>query len=181
MLIISRKIGLSLSALLLLGATAWSAAIQGDVRGPDGKPIAGAEVRLDRTDKKGAPSIVKTDRQGLYTFAKIEVGTYKVVAAAKDMAATASSNIKARSEGVVRVDFSLKKQTVAAAPKKKTHRVWMPPEPGTNIGGRYVDVPDNGTAVPAASPGVNPTSRTGNSAIRSMQQNGGMMPNVGGN
>lgn len=184
MLITSRNIGLALSALLLITGTAWSAGIQGEVRGPDGKPIAGAEVRLDRVDKKSGPNIVKTDHQGQYTFTNVDVGTYKLVAAAKDMATTASDKVKARAEGPVRVDFSLKKQTVAAAPKKKTHKVWVHADTGSNIGGKWVDVEDDATTAPTTTstqPGANNLTRGGNAMIRGAQQSGGGGNNSGGN
>jgi hypothetical protein len=171
----SRNILLVLSALLV-SSTAWSAVIQGEVRGPDGKPIAGAEVRLDRADKKGAPNIVKTDQHGQYTFAKVDLGNYKLVAAAKDMATTASDKVKTKAEGVVRVDFNLKKQTVAAAPKKKTHKVWVHSDTGSNIGGKWVEVADDDTTAPmttSTGPSTNNLSRGGNDMVRGIQQSGG--------
>ncbi len=175
MLISSRKIGLSLSALFLISGTAWSAAIQGNVKGPDGKALKGAEVRIERKDKSASAASVKTDAQGRYEFKNLEAGTYKLLAASNGMAATASDNIKTRNDGAVRVDFNLKTQTVAGAPKKKTHKVWVHADTGTNIGGKWVDVADDEAAPvsTSTSPGANNVSKAGNSFIRSAQQGAG--------
>jgi uncharacterized surface anchored protein len=174
MLITSRQIGLGILGLFLLSGSAWAAAIQGDVRGPDGKAVAGADVRIDRKDKKAAPMAVKTDHQGQYSFTKLDVGTYKLQASSNGMAATASNDIKTRSDGTVRVDFSLK-TAKAAATKKKMHKVWVHADTGSNIGGKWVDVPDDEAAPVTTStePGVNNLSKGGNTMVRGAQQASG--------
>lgn len=174
MLITSRGIRFGLLGLLLASSSSWAAAIQGDVKGPDGKGIKGADVRMERKDKKTAPVAVKTDQRGHYAFMNLDLGTYALRVSANGMAATSSDNVKARSDGAVRVDFNLKNQAgnVATSAKKKTHKVWMPPEIGTNLGGRWVEVGDDGSGPETSStPGVNNSSKANGTAIRSFQQN----------
>src|SRR4029077_14170252 len=132
MFIRSRIIGLVLLSLgLSMGSVrATTPTIQGDIKGPDGKPLPGAEVRIERKDAKVSPVTVTADKNGRYVFNNLALGSYKVVASKNGMAATATNNIRTRAEGAVRVDFGLKKQTgeaKASVPAKKAkHMVWVP-------------------------------------------------------
>src|SRR5215469_14922413 len=64
-------------ALFTFGAMAQTAQIEGDVKGPDGKPMIGAMVKIDRTDIK-AHYQVKTNKKGHYFYAGLAYGTYTV-------------------------------------------------------------------------------------------------------
>jgi len=64
-------------ALFALTAMAQQGSMQGDVKGPDGKPLPGAMVKIDRTDIK-AHYQVKTDKKGHYFHAGLPYGTYTV-------------------------------------------------------------------------------------------------------
>jgi tetratricopeptide (TPR) repeat protein len=64
--------------LFAFGALAQTNAIEGAVKGPDGKPLIGAMVKIDRTDIK-AHYKVKTDKKGHYFYAGLSYpGTYNV-------------------------------------------------------------------------------------------------------
>jgi hypothetical protein len=136
------------SAFLMGNLGAATPTIQGDVRGPDGKPLAGAEVRIERKDAKASPVTATADKNGRYVFKNLALGSYKVIASKNGMAATATDNIRTRAEGAVRVDFDLKKQTgeaKASAPAKKAkHMVWVPADTGSHLGGRWVEVDGQG-------------------------------------
>lgn len=171
MLITSRKIALGFLALALLSGTASAASIQGEVKGPNGNALKGAEVRIERKDKKGSPATTTTDRKGNYTFANLDLGVYKLTAAANGMTST-SGDIKTRGDGAVRVDFDLKS---GKAVTKKTHKVWIAGNTGTNLGGRWVDVPDDEVTAPTNADDASGEnlSRAGNSSLRKSQQMGG--------
>lgn len=172
MFITSRKIGFGFLGLMLLSSSAWSATIQGQVKGPNGTLLKGAEVRIERKDKKAAPVVTATDRKGNYSFANLELGVYKLTAAANGMTA-GSGDIKTRADGSVRVDFDLKS---GIAKKKKTHKVWIASNTGTNLGGSWVEVADDDVTAPAtvdATPGADNLGRAGNSNVRKSQQMGG--------
>lgn len=65
-------------ALLSAGAAiAQTTLIEGDVKGPDGKAIQGAQIQITRTDIK-ANYKVKTDKKGHYVYAGLPIGTYNV-------------------------------------------------------------------------------------------------------
>ena len=51
--------------------------IQGDVIGLDGKPLEGAQVKIDRTDIKASVS-VKTDKKGHFLYANLPMGVYNI-------------------------------------------------------------------------------------------------------
>lgn len=65
-----RRFVVSSGLVLLAASAAWAqtATLQGDVKGPDGQPLKGAVIKLDRTDIKGHYQ-VKSDKKGhwLYT------------------------------------------------------------------------------------------------------------------
>jgi hypothetical protein len=109
------------------------ASVQVDVKGLDGKPVNGAEVRIE-TAKAGALS-VKTDQKGRYVFKGLGAGLYKVTVLVNKVP-TALDNVRARSEGPVRVEFNL--QAIAAG-KKPKQLAWIV-EQGSHIGGRWVEV-----------------------------------------
>jgi tetratricopeptide (TPR) repeat protein len=51
--------------------------IQGDVLGADGKPLQGAQIKLDRTDIKQSFN-VKTDKKGHFLYANLPTGVYNI-------------------------------------------------------------------------------------------------------
>ncbi len=73
----ARSFGVILSFLILLVGGAWVQAgtIQGEVKGPDGKPAGGAEIRIEQNDLKQAAKTVKADQKGRYLFEGLAVGT----------------------------------------------------------------------------------------------------------
>jgi hypothetical protein len=128
-------------AILLAGGVALHAAgVEVNVKGLDGKPVNGAEVRIE-TAKAGALS-VKTDQKGRYVFKNLPTGTYRLVVLV-DKVPTSLDNVKARHEGPVRVEFNLK---AVAAGKKPKQWAWMK-EVGSNFGGRWVEVDESGQIV----------------------------------
>jgi tetratricopeptide (TPR) repeat protein len=60
-----------------LAGFAQTSSIEGDVKGPDGSPLKGALIKIDREDIKGHYQ-VKTDKKGHYFYGGLPLGTYKV-------------------------------------------------------------------------------------------------------
>ena len=154
MSIISRKLGSALLGLVLLSGSAWAGptTIKGEVKGPDGRPVKGAEVMIERNGAKGPSNSMKTDSQGRYVFTYLDPGTYNVQASANGLAATGAENVMPKPDSAISVNFMLKKQTgtvpaTAQVKKKAKHMVWMPPETGSNLGGRWVEVDEAGLSV----------------------------------
>jgi tetratricopeptide (TPR) repeat protein len=61
--------------LMFTGAS-WAqfTAIEGDVKGPDGKPLVGAQILIEREDMKGTFKGAKTDKKGHYIYNGLPVG-----------------------------------------------------------------------------------------------------------
>jgi Carboxypeptidase regulatory-like domain len=128
-----------------------------DVKGLDGKPVNGAEVRIE-TAKAGALS-VKTDQKGRYVFKGLVPGLYKVTVLVNKVP-TAPANVNALYEGPVRVEFNL--QAIAAG-KKPRQWAWIV-EQGSHIGGRWVEV-DERTAA-----GIDSAARLGRATYQGEKQ-----------
>jgi hypothetical protein len=128
-----------LCAFILATGSAWAdtKSIQGTVTGTDGKPLAGAEIHADRLDAKAAPAITKTDAQGRYTFKALPVGAYAVTTYVKSVPKSRAS-VRTRADGWAKVDFDLRMTPNDARIQK--HWVWVKGEPGSHIGGRWVEV-----------------------------------------
>jgi len=136
----------TLGSLLLTGGFALEAStIQGDGKGPDGKPITGAEVQIARVNAKQVLQRAKTDKGGHYVFEGVPSGVSFRVVAWVNRVPNAVDNVRTRDEGAVRVDFDIKATAAKAVSEKKAkHFVWIPPATGTNLGGRWVEVDDSG-------------------------------------
>jgi len=74
-----RKLLITLPVALVLASSAWAqtTAIEGDVKGVDGKGLAGANIKIVRTDIK-ANYKVKTDKKGHFYYGGLALGTYNI-------------------------------------------------------------------------------------------------------
>src|SRR5712692_11542611 len=68
------------SCFLMFTGASWAqfTAIEGDVKGPDGKPLVGAQILIEREDMKGTYKGAKTDKKGHYIYNGLPIGTYTV-------------------------------------------------------------------------------------------------------
>jgi Carboxypeptidase regulatory-like domain len=122
-------------------APAEIAGIQGEVRGMDGRPLQGAEVRIERKDKNGAPVTIQTNAKGSYASSTLPPGTYKISVVENG---TVKSNVTIKTAGsTARVDFNLK----PSRGKGVTHYVLVSGGIGSHIGPRWVEVDENGTPI----------------------------------
>jgi len=66
---------------LAFSVVSWAqtAAFEGTVKGPDGKPVQGAVMKIERQDVKGNYQ-VKTDKKGHYFYGGLPLGAYKITA-----------------------------------------------------------------------------------------------------
>lgn len=74
-----RKLLISLPVSLLFAGSCFAqlTAIEGDVKGPDGKGIKDAVVKIDRKDMKGNYK-TKSDKKGHYYYGGLPIGQYMV-------------------------------------------------------------------------------------------------------
>jgi Tfp pilus assembly protein PilF len=94
---------------------AQTAALQGDVKGEDGKPLVGATIKIERTDIKQNFN-VKTDKKGHYFYGGLGVpGVYNVTVEVAGKVVDGANAIHTQSTAPIDVNFDLK----AAAERAK--------------------------------------------------------------
>jgi Carboxypeptidase regulatory-like domain len=158
---------------------AAGSAIEGMVRDTNGRPIVGVDVRVEA--RAGSwHKVVKSDARGHYACDGLTPGgTYRVTLVINGTAKASINNALAKS-GPIQLNFDLKNSSVSGNPsaaKKGKHYVYVPAETGSNLGGRWIEVDENGQA---DSVGVNNVERAGSEALRRIQSNSGAMGNMTG-
>jgi Carboxypeptidase regulatory-like domain len=129
--------------LVTLSVSAGTSALEGLVKDPTGRPIKGADVRIEAKDFS---RIVKTDANGHYVCDGLGVGTYRITLVINGQVKASILNAKTQLNKPTQLNFGLTGKTASA--KKHTHMVWLPPEINGRIGGgRWVEVDDNGNIV----------------------------------
>lgn len=96
--------------LMFTGAS-WAqfTAIEGDVKGPDGKPLVGAQILIEREDMKGTFKGAKTDKKGHYIYNGLPVGgTFTVSVFVDGQKRDSASHLKVRLGDPLPVNFDLK-------------------------------------------------------------------------
>jgi tetratricopeptide (TPR) repeat protein len=113
--IMSRKL-FTVAPLFLFAATgfAQTSNIQGDVTGLDGKPLQGAQVKLDRTDIKQSFN-VKTDKKGHFLYANLPTGVYNITIVVEGKEMGAMTGVRPRQGDNPPIPFDLSKIAAAAA------------------------------------------------------------------
>jgi len=105
--------------LMLFAGSAWAqiAAIEGDVKGPDGQLVKGAVILIERQDMKGTYKGAKTDKKGHYIYNGLPFpGTYTVSVFIDDQKRDEMKGVKTQLGDPVNISFDLKDQQKAAAP-----------------------------------------------------------------
>jgi 5-hydroxyisourate hydrolase-like protein (transthyretin family) len=147
---LTKLLRMGIIGLMLCAANAWAgpASIQGIVKDATGKPIKGANVRIESRDGKQLFNTVKTDTQGRYISEGLQPGVYRVSLVVNGAVKAAIGNTKTKSDQATQLNFDLKPVAAGQASteqKKGKHMVWMPPSTGSHTGGRWVEVPDGAT------------------------------------
>lgn len=95
--------------LLLLGSTGWAqiTAIEGNVKGPDGKMVRGAEILIEREDMRGIYKGARTDKNGHYIYNGLPIGSYTVSVLIGGEKRDSQSSVRTRLGDPIVVDFDL--------------------------------------------------------------------------
>ena len=173
--------------LVLLGALIFAgnvfagiSAVEGIVRDAEGRPIGGADIRVEARSGSNSHGLVKSDARGHYIFDGLTPGTTYRVTLLINGAVKASINNVLAKVGSTELNFGLKTSSVSgdrAVTKNGKHYVYVPTETGSHLGGRWVEVDENGQA---DSVGVNNVERAGSEALRRIQSNSGAVGNMTG-
>jgi tetratricopeptide (TPR) repeat protein len=104
---------------LALASFAQITAMEGDVKGEDGKPLQGAVIKILRTDIKGSYT-VKTDKKGHFFYNGLPIGTYNVTVEVGGKEADGVNGVHTRLGDPVGVPFDLQKKASENTAKNAT-------------------------------------------------------------
>ena len=137
---LSKSFILGFVGSLLVTFTVWAgtSVLEGTVKDPTGRPVKGADVRIEA---KNFSKIVKTDANGRYVCDGLGVATYKATLVINGQVKASIANTKTQAGKPAQLNFNLTGQMASA--KKHTHMVFMRPDGG----GQWVEVDDNGNIV----------------------------------
>jgi hypothetical protein len=151
----TKSLQIGFIGLVLCAASAWAgpSSIQGIVNDAKGKPIKGADVRIESKDGKQLFNTVKTDGRGRYISQGLPTGVYKVTLVVNGAVKASITNTMTRADQPTQLNFDLKPVSASkagAAAKSGKHMVWMPPSTGSHTGGRWVEVDENDSTAAGA-------------------------------
>jgi Carboxypeptidase regulatory-like domain len=177
-----KSLHLGLIGLFLFAASAWAgnSALQGVVKDPKGKPIKAADIRIEARDGSKLLKTVKTDATGHYISDGLPAGTYRVTLIVNGAIKASINNTKTKLGAPTELNFDLKPASASQASgsaKKGKHMVWMPPQTGSHMGGRWVEVDDNGNA---STTGADNVQKVDGSAVTQLQGRAYSAPSGGG-
>ncbi len=160
--------------LFVTFSAAAGTSLEGIVKDPTGRPIKGADVRIEA---KNFSKVLRTDANGRYVCDGLGAGTYKVTVVQNGQVKASTANAKTQAGKATQLNFNLTGQTAQA--KKHTHMVYMRPDIDTHIGGggQWVEVDDNGNIVNGAKNGAttgassNVTTVTGTAVQQTLRVN----------
>jgi Carboxypeptidase regulatory-like domain len=133
----------------IFSAAATDTSVEGVVKDPTGRPIKAADVRIEA---KNLSKIVRTDARGHYICDGLGVGTYKVTLVVNGQVKASILDAKTQAGKATQLNFNLTRKMVST--KKNTHMVYFPPSRETRMGGRWVEVDENGNIVGTTGPGA---------------------------
>jgi hypothetical protein len=137
-----KSVVLSFVGSLFVAVTVWAnTSVEGVVKDPGERPIKAADVRIEA---KNFAKVVKTDGNGHYICDGLAVGAYKVTLLVNGQVKATILDAKTQAGKATQLNFKLTGKLVSA---NKTHMVWLPPDLSTHIGGRWVEVDENGNVV----------------------------------
>jgi hypothetical protein len=143
--LLSKSVTLSFVGLLFvtLSASAGTTVLEGVVKDASGRPIKGADVRIEA---KNFAEIVKTDASGHYVADGLAVDAYKVTLIINRQVKASILDAKTQLDKPTQLNFGLTGKVASA--KKHTHTVYVVPDIDTHIGGgRWVEVDDKGNVL----------------------------------
>jgi tetratricopeptide (TPR) repeat protein len=96
--------------LAFFTGAAWAqiTAVEGDVKGADGKPLQGAQILIEREDMKGTYKGAKTDKKGHYIYNGLPKGKYTISVLVEGKVAMHTDHVTTNLGDPTPVNFDLK-------------------------------------------------------------------------
>jgi hypothetical protein len=163
--------------LILFAASAWAATsvLQGVVKDPNGRPVKGADIRIEAKDGSRLLKTVKTDVNGHYVSDALPAGSYRVTLILNGAVKASIDSAKIKSGQPTQLNFGLKSTSASQASgavKKTKHKVWVTAGTGTHLGGRWVEEDDTGAA-PSSAASADKVDKVDGSALKKLQGTAG--------
>jgi hypothetical protein len=136
--------------LFVASASAASSVLQGIVRDARGRPIQGADVRIEATNNGRLLTTVKTNVNGRYNLQGLAAGNYRVTLVVNGAVKASINNATLEPGEPTQLNFELKQTRASVTVTKGKHKVWTPPFTGSRLPGRWVEVDDSGGWAAAA-------------------------------
>jgi len=130
--------------LFLASAAAANSVLEGIVKDGKGRPIQGADVRIEATKGGALITTVKTDATGHYSLKSLAAGTYRVTLVVNGAQKTSINNTAIEPDESTQLNFDLTQTRASVTVRKGIHRVWIPAFTGSRLPGRWVEIDDGG-------------------------------------
>jgi hypothetical protein len=175
--LVPRLARLAAVGLTIMAGNLWagSSAVEGIVKDANGRPLRGADVRIETKGGRSWNKVVQTDRKGHYIYSGLTAGvTYQVSLLVNGAVKASIKNVQTKAGSPTELNFDLKKDAASGAPattKKGKHYVYIPAQTGTHTGGRWVEVDDDNSQ--AGTAGANNVQTLDGAALKRMQTDTG--------
>ena len=141
-----KSIGIAFVGVMLFATSAAAAnpVLEGIVKDAKGRPIQGADVRIESTNGATLLATAKTDANGRYTLNGLAAGTYRVTLVVNGAVKTSINNTAVMPDESTQLNFDLTQTRASITVGKGIHRVWIPAFTGSRLPGRWVELDDGG-------------------------------------
>jgi Carboxypeptidase regulatory-like domain len=145
MIIKSSSISFVAIMLLIANASGESSVLRGMVKDAQGRPIPGADVRIQAKGTGRFLMAAKTDAKGRYSLAGLSAGNYRVTLVVNGAVKTSINNTAIAANETTQLNFDLTQSRTAPSLTKGKHMIWIPAFTGSRLPGRWVEVQDGGS------------------------------------
>ena len=141
-----KSIGIAFVGVMLFvaSAAAENSVLEGIVKDAKGRPIQGADVRIEAANGGTLLTSAKTDANGRYILNGLAAGTYRVTLFVNGALKTSINNTTVAPDESTQLNFDLSQTRASVTVRKGIHRVWIPAFTGSRLPGRWVEVDDSG-------------------------------------
>src|ERR1043166_3636144 len=136
--------------LFVASASAASSVLQGIVKDANGRPIQGADIRVEAKKTGRLLTTVKTNVNGRYSLEGLAAGNYRVTLVVNGAVKASINNATLEPDESTKLNFELKHTRASVTVTKGKHRVWIPPFTGSRLPGHWVELDDSGSWAAAA-------------------------------
>ena len=141
-----KSIGIAFVGVMLFvaNAAATNSVLEGIVKDAKGRPIQGADVRIESTNGGTLLTTAKTDANGRYILNSLAAGTYRVTLVVNGALKASINNTPIGPDESTQLNFDLTQTRASVTVRKGIHRVWIPAFTGSRLPGRWVEIDDGG-------------------------------------